>query len=98
MTKKSYTRTGKSCLVTFYLPADVQAGKAVLCGEFNGWDTAAKPMKRRKDGTYYASVHLDAGRSYRYRFFLDDERWENDWEAEQYLPNEHGSDDSVVNV
>ena len=25
-------------------------------------------------------------------------RWENDWEAEAYLPNDHGTEDSVITV
>lgn len=98
MVKKSYTRTGNSCLVTFYLPADVQATKAVLCGEFNNWDAGAAPMKRKKDGSFYASVHLTAGTQYRYKFFLDGTRWENDWDAEGYQPNDHGTEDSIVEV
>ena len=98
MTKKSYTRTGNSCLVTFYLPASVGAEKAVLCGDFNNWDISSKEMKKKKDGTFYTSMHLDAGRKYRYRYFLDDSRWENDWDAEEYLQNDHGTDDSVVSV
>lgn len=98
MVKKTYTRTRNSCLVTFYLPPGVGAERAVLCGDFNNWDTEAAPMKRRKDGTFYASVHLTAGSEYRYRFYLDGKRWENDWDAESYLPNQHGADDSVVTV
>lgn len=28
--------------------------------------------------------------------FLDGDRWENDWAADDYVPNEHGGDDAVV--
>ena len=34
--------------------------------------------------------------TYHYRFWLDDSHWENDWEAEQYAPNEFGTEDSVI--
>ena len=98
MLKKSYTKTRRSCRVTFYLPADVQAEHATLCGEFNDWNPAAHPMIKKKDGTFYVSLYLDAGASYRYRFLLDNDRWENDWEAEAYVPNEHGSEDSLITV
>ncbi|PLX32261.1 MAG: glycoside hydrolase [Ignavibacteria bacterium] len=98
MQKKSYTRTGRSCRVTFYLPADVKASRASLCGEFNDWNPDAHVMAKRKDGTFYVSLYLDAGKSYRYRFLLDDTRWENDWEAESYIPNDHGSDDSLITL
>lgn len=98
MLKKSYTRTKRSCRVTFYLPAEVRASQVSLCGEFNQWNPDAHVMSRKKDGTFYVSLYLDAGASYRYRFFLDGERWENDWEAEAYVPNDHGSEDSLITV
>ena len=98
MLKKSYSKTGGSCRVTFKLPAEVEAETAVLCGEFNEWSPEANPMKKLKDGSFSATVSLDAGRSYRFRYLLDGERWENDWEADAYVPNQHGADDSLVEV
>ncbi|HFE66012.1 MAG TPA: glycoside hydrolase [Chloroflexi bacterium] len=98
MLKKSYTKTGKKCRVTFKLPADVQAETAVLCGEFNEWDTTTNPMKQLKDGSFSATVSLPADRTYRFRYLLDGERWENDWEADAYVPNQYGVDDSLVIV
>ena len=41
---------------------------------------------------------LEAGRQYRFRYWLDNERWENDWAADAYLPNPFGSEDSVVAI
>ena len=55
-------------------------------------------MKRRKDGSFTITISLKPGQQYRYRFLLDGERWENDWAAEAYVPNEYGSEDSVVNI
>ena len=96
MLRKSYTKTGNSCRVTFKLPADVVAGSAAVIGEFNGWDPEANPMKKLKDGSFSATVSLPAGESYRFRYLLDGERWENDWEADGYAPNQYGSEDSIV--
>ena len=98
MPKKEYTKTGRSCRVTFNLPADVNAQTACLCGEFNDWDQSSHPMKRGKDGSFSLTISLKPGRQYRYRFLLDGERWENDWSAEDYAPNALGSEDSVVNI
>jgi len=98
MLKKSYSKTGKKCRVTFKLPAEVGAETAVLCGDFNQWNTEETPMKKLKDGSFSATVSLNAGKAYRFRYLLDSDRWENDWEADEYLPNSHGDDDSVVNV
>ena len=98
MLKKTYSKTGKVCRVTFKLPAEVKAETAVLCGDFNEWQTDETPMKKLKDGSFSAIVSLAPGKAYRYRYLLDGTRWENDWEADEYLPNSHGEDDSVVNV
>lgn len=98
MLKKNYTKSGNTCRVTFKLPAEVNSDSAALCGDFNGWDEAANPMKRLKDGSFSTTVSLDSGNSYRFRYLLDDGRWENDWEADEYLPNKHGTEDSVVKV
>ena len=98
MPEKDYTKTGRSCRVTFELPAEVNAQEANLCGDFNGWNQDSHPMKRRKDGSFKLTISLKPGQQYRYKFFLDGERWENDWAAEAYIPNEHGSEDSVVTL
>lgn len=98
MLKKSYTKTGAKCRVTFKLPADVQAETAVLCGEFNEWNETTNPMKQLKDGSFSATISLPADHTYRFRYLLDGERWENDWEADAYAPNQYGVDDSLVIV
>ena len=99
MLKKSYSKTGKKCRVTFKLPAEVTADMAELVGEFNDWKVnGSSAMKKLKDGSFSATLSLDAGTSYRFRYLLDGERWENDWEADAYLPNQYGEDDSVVNL
>lgn len=98
MLKKSYSKTGRVCRVTFRLPAEVEADSAALCGDFNEWNQEANPMKRLKSGGFSATVSVPAGQKYRFRYLLDGQRWENDWEADAYLPNAHGSEDSVLAV
>lgn len=98
MLTKSYSSTGKKCKVTFKLAAELNAETAVLCGEFNDWDPNAHPMKKLKDGSFSVTVSLDAGQSYRFRYLLNDGQWENDEEADEYVANQHGSQDCVVTV
>jgi 1,4-alpha-glucan branching enzyme len=98
MLKKKYSKTGKDCQVTFALPAEVQAETVALCGDFNDWDTGDTPMKKLKTGGFSATVSLEAGRVYRFRYLMDGSRWENDWHADAYVPNQYGSDDSVVKL
>ena len=98
MIKKAYTKTGQSCRVTFAVPPEVKAKKVALCGEFNDWDRKSHILKRRKDGSFSLTVSLPTGRHYRFRYFVDGERWENDYAADEYSPNAFGSDDSIVKV
>jgi hypothetical protein len=84
--------------VTFILPAEVQADTVALCGEFNDWSAEATHLERRSDGSWRATVALEPGRSYRYRYLLDGQRWENDSRADRYAPNDEGSMDSVIVV
>lgn len=98
MLKKNYTKTGGFCRVTFKLPAEVKAETAALCGDFNDWAPDAHLMKRLKDGSFSTTVSILSGRSYHFRYLLDGKRWENDWEADAYVPNEYGNYNSVVEV
>lgn len=98
MLKKTKSKDGKTYRVTFSVPAEVQAENVYLCGEFNTWNESSHPLKRRKDGSFSTTVTLEAGREYRFRYLLDGERWENDWEADAYLANDFGSEDSVVRL
>lgn len=98
MAKKAYAKGGKTCRVTFELPREVAAQTAVVVGDFNEWSTDATPMTKRKDGRFSVTLSLTADRSYRYRYLLDGDRWENDWDAEAYVTNDHGSEDSLITI
>src|SRR3954471_4320150 len=84
--------------VTFEVDPAVGAERAYVCGEFNDWSQESHAMERNGDGGFTLTVPLEAGRSYRFRYFLDGERWENDWAADDYVANEFGSHDSVIDL
>ncbi len=93
------TRKGRGrASVTFTLDPGVGAQTAAVCGEWNDWSADADVMQRDAEGGFSLTVALDAGRAYRFRYLLDDQRWENDWAADAYLPNSFGGDDSVVDL
>ena len=98
MLKKSYSKTGKKCRVTFKYPNEANCEKAVLAGEFNDWSLEAHPMKRLKDGSFSVSLYLATGCSYCFRYVLDSNVWVNDLIADSYVPNKFNQDDSVVTV
>ena len=87
-----------TALVTFELPAAVAAASVSVCGDFNAWSPTAHPLTRTDTGSFRASVELPAGTRWRFRYLLDGQRWENDWAADAYIPNEFGGDDSVIDL
>lgn len=94
--KKTFSKNGKTCRVTFELPAEVGAKAVSVAGEFNGWDKEANPLTARKGGRFSCTISLPAGSEYRFRYWVDGARWENDWNADKYVPNEFGTEDSLV--
>lgn len=55
--------------VNFFCDAP-KAKRVRLVGDFNGWDLAATPMRRMRDGCWTASLELHHGH-HRYRFVID---------------------------
>lgn len=97
MITKSYAKTGRACRVTFEIPAgQARCERAAVLGDFNDWNPEAHPMERRQDGSLAATVSLPIGHSYRFRYLLDGDRWENDAAADATVPNVFGSEDSVL--
>lgn len=81
--------------ITFRLPQSSGADAVDLVGEFTDWQPV--PMAR-SDEHFVVSMHLEPGRSYRFKYLVDGVRWENDWSADDYVSNEFGGTDSVIHV
>ncbi len=98
--KKQYLKTKSLCNVTFRLPRQAAPdAKAVsVVGDFNNWNSAETRMQKLKNGDFKATLKLSPNREYRFKYLIDSNRWENDWYADKYMPNEYGTEDSVVEV
>lgn len=94
--KKTLSKSGGTCRVTFELPAEVGAKTVSVVGDFNNWDKQSHPLTARRGGRFSRTISLDANSEYRFRYWVDNERWENDWDADKYVSNEFGTEDSVV--
>ncbi len=101
MIKKQYLKTKAICKVTFTLPLDaVSANTEVrVVGDFNEWNwETGVPMKANKK-EYKAIVELPTGKNYEFRYLMANGSWENDWNADAYVPSPfYGIDNSVVSV
>lgn len=99
--KKQYLKSKPVCKVTFKLDAEAakNVSKAKLCGDFTQWDAQALPMKKLKSGEFTLTVNLEKDNEYQFRYLLDEEKWENDWEADGYVPsNVSVEENSLVSV
>jgi 1,4-alpha-glucan branching enzyme len=95
--RKEPSKASGQVLVTFEYPAATKAEQVNLVGDFNDWNEKATPMTRSPhDRVWRVQVRLEKGRSFRFRYLVDQYTWHNDWHADDYVPNIHGSDDSVV--
>ncbi|MEN8264543.1 MAG: hypothetical protein ABFR82_13890 [Nitrospirota bacterium] len=97
--QKQYFKTG-SCRVTFRFPKEAApyAKTVAVIGDFNDWDKRGLLMKRAESGDFMLTMDLKSGGEYRFKYLIDDTRWENDRNADKYLASAHGQKDSVVVV
>lgn len=99
--KKTYFKTKETCKVNFRLTGTEvkEAQKICLVGEFNQWDTEATPLRKLKNGSFTTDVELKRGRDYQFRYLIDGNRWENDANADGYVPTPFGdAENSVINI
>lgn len=91
MLKKKYFKTKDEYEVTFELASDADT-VALVC-EVNDWEPIH--MKKGK-GKFTTKLRLPANGSYQYRYLVNHTDWVNDEAADMYVPNEHGTTNSVV--
>ncbi len=96
MLKKRYLKSRDMVQVTFYTAEAIEAECVFLVGDFNDWDETAAPMRALKDGRFKIMLELEPQRDYQFRYLVDGEEWHNDWEADDYVTNPHGSENCVV--
>lgn len=96
ITKAKSTQAG-CVLVQFELPACLWADHIFVVGEFNNWERNSLPMTQDRDGVWKLMLDLPAGRSYEFRYLVDD-RWLTDGYADGVVTNPYGTQNSVIQV
>jgi len=96
--KKQHITSCNLCKVTFRLPKEAahNAKTATVVGDFNNWNPTEHKMKKLKSGDFTLTLDLPCSREFSFRYLVDTSRWENDWFADKYIPNDFGTEDSVV--
>lgn len=97
MLKKTFTPKRTICKVTFSIPGEWAEENVKLVGDFNDWDKESDTLEKKKD-KWEITMRLKPENSYRFKYLIDGNTWENDDAADKYVPNDFGSEDSVVVV
>ncbi|MBU0491368.1 MAG: isoamylase early set domain-containing protein [Chloroflexi bacterium] len=98
MITKTFVPNSTRVRVTFEVPSSIWAETIHLVGDFNDWDQRAHPLKKSRNGdaAWRVTLDLEPGRAYQFRYLVDGREWHNDWQADAYVPNPFGGDNSVV--
>ncbi len=98
--KKQFLKSKPVCKVTFKIEADAVNGakQAFLVGSFNEWDQSATEMKALKAGGFSASMDLETGKEYQFRYLLDGETWINEPESDAKQTNEFGEMNDILST
>jgi hypothetical protein len=96
MIRKEPTRSGDKVKVTFVIPDEGGASEVFLTGDFNTW-SVGETLMRRREGVRSASLTLVAGRRYAFRYYQDG-HWFNDEAADDYVVNEFGEQNGIVDL
>ena len=74
------------CKVTFTLTDTLVdcPKEAALLGDFNNWESGTGKMQKSAKGYFEKTIELPLGRDYQFRYFVNNSKWENDWQADAY--------------
>ncbi len=95
---KRQTTSDDMVKVTFALPADEVAAATSVVGTFNNWDPAKGKMVKRANGTVSATVTLEKGQKYQFRYYVAGGEWLNESDADGFVRSEHGSQNCVLSL
>ncbi len=98
--KKQFLKSKPVCKVSFRLDAPEASGaKTVqLLGDFNNWDKTAKPMTALKTNDFTATLELETGKAYEFRYLINGSVWKNDPQADYFAANNYGQENSVIST
>ena len=84
--------------VTFVMPPLEGVNELYLVGDFNEWSETATPMTKDAEGSWSVSLTLDGEREYQFRYLDNTKTCHNDWAADAYARNIHGSENSILDL
>lgn len=97
MITKQRLKSRPICKVTFELSPEYDADSLALVADATGWKPV--PFQRLKNGKWKLQLEVEPGQQleFRYRGTTGDETWwDNDPDADRYVPNPFGTSNAVV--
>jgi 1,4-alpha-glucan branching enzyme len=97
---KQFLKSKPVCKITLSLPSDFapDANEISVVGDFNEWDREANKMKKAKDGSFKVAIDLELGKEYQFRYLIDGVHWENENDADKFVPSGVSYDNNSVVV
>ncbi len=95
---KKFLKSKDICKVTFQLPKGVmpEAKKVAVVGSFNHWDRNKDLMKQLKSGIFKLHMDLETGKTYEFRYLIDDQFWFTDEDADYLVPTKVSNEQNGV--
>lgn len=94
---KNYVPAKGICKVTFSYPTAEGVKSVQVLGDFNNWDSNAAPKMKKSKDEFSTAIELAAGKTYEFRYLLNDEKWDNDFNADKYVSSPYaGINNSVI--
>lgn len=97
MIQKEYTPKRTVCKVKFSIPGEWADKEVAVAGDFNDWDTRSDKLEKNNN-KWETILRVKPNQTYRFKYLIDGEHWENDDSADAYEPNEFGTEDSLLEV
>jgi len=87
---------GKPVKATFVLALSETPNPVSVLGDFNSWEPLAHPLKKRTNGTRSATVDLEPGNRYAFKYLSEGGTWFADPQAHAHEINEYGETNSII--
>ncbi|ANO34851.1 1,4-alpha-glucan branching protein [Vibrio breoganii] len=96
MLKKRFFKTKNEVEVTFEWPKTEEQSISVA-GDFTDWQPVAMKYNKTKKAFNF-KTRFPKNEQFQFRYLIDGEVWENDPKADDYVPNDCGTDNSLVST
>ncbi len=82
---KNYVPAKGICKVTFSYPTTDGVQSVQVLGDFNNWDSKVAPKMKKSKMEFTTAIELAVGKTYEFRYLLNNEQWDNDFNADKYV-------------